>query len=126
MAQDDSLAEGVLELHPKGFGFLRQASRNYIAQPTDAYVPGPMFQKLGLREGLLLSGPVEPARRGSGPRLTRIETVEGRPAEEYRARKFDELTPIDPHEQLRLETGPEPLTTRVIDMLAPIGKGQRG
>jgi len=126
MAQVDLMAEGVLELHPKGYGFLRQASRNYIAQPSDAYVPGPLLQKLGLREGLLLAGPFEPARKGSGPRLTRIETVEGRPTAEYRARKFDELTPIDPHEQIHMETGSEPLTTRIIDMLTPIGKGQRG
>ncbi len=126
MAQDESLAEGVLELHPKGYGFLRQASRNYIAQPGDPYVGGPLLQKQGLREGLLLSGPVEPARKGTGPRLSRIDRVEGKPIDQYRPRKFDELTPIDPREQIRLETGSEPLTTRVIDMLAPIGKGQRG
>ncbi len=126
MALAASVAEGVLELHLKGHGFLRQASRNYIAQPTDAFVPGSLYQKLGLREGLLLSGPVEPGRKGSGPRLTRIDTIEGMPVSDYRPRKFDELTPVDPHEQLRLETGAEPLTTRVIDMLAPIGKGQRG
>ncbi len=126
MASDNSLAKGVLEMHPKGYGFLRQASRNYAAQSSDAHVPAPLLHKLGLREGLLLSGPVEPARKGSGPRLTRIETIEGKPAGEYRARNFDDLTPIDPHQQIRLETGPEPLTTRIIDMLAPIGKGQRG
>jgi transcription termination factor Rho len=125
MAQSD-LAVGVLELHPKGFGFLRNPTRNYNAQQSDAYVAGPLIQKLNLQEGLLLAGPVEPARKGSGPRLTRIAQIEGAPPEQYKARRFDDLTPIDPHEMIVLETGREPLTTRVIDMLTPIGKGQRG
>src|SRR5262249_11545366 len=71
-------------------------------------------------------GPVEPPQRGSGPRLERIDVIEGHPAEEYRPRSFDDLTPIDPHVQLVLETGPQPLTTRVMDLLTPIGKGTRG
>src|SRR4051812_5334714 len=104
MERVDPPAEGVLELHPKGYGFLRNAARNYVAQPTDPYVSAPLIQKLGLREGLLLSGPVEPARKGSGPRLIRVEKIEGQPADQYRPRKFDDLTPIDPHECIRLET----------------------
>ncbi|HEX4590101.1 MAG TPA: hypothetical protein VH120_09250, partial [Gemmataceae bacterium] len=62
-------ALGVLELHPKGFGFLRNPKFMYAAQPADPYVAGPLIQKLGLREGLLLSGPLEGARKGTGPRL---------------------------------------------------------
>src|SRR5207302_4885012 len=74
-----------------------------------------------------LAGPVEAARKGSGgPRLGRLDSIEGQPPDKYARRTFDELTPIDPHEKIRLETGPEPLTTRVMDMLTPIGKGQRG
>ncbi|HVS36612.1 MAG TPA: transcription termination factor Rho [Gemmataceae bacterium] len=126
MVRDDQSAQGVLELHPKGYGFLRNAARNYSAQAADAYVPAPFIQKLGLREGLLLTGPVDAARKGTGPRLARVEAVEGQPPEQYRPRKFDDLTPIDPQEQIRLETGREPLTTRVMDLLTPIGKGQRG
>jgi transcription termination factor Rho len=113
-------------LHPKGYGFLRNPARDYAAQPADPYVSAPLLQKLGLREGLLLTGPLEAARKGTGPRLLRVETIEGKPPEEFRARKFDDLTPIDPHEVIRLETGKEPLTTRVMDLLTPIGKGQRG
>jgi len=114
-------------MHPKGYGFLRDSVRNFAAQPGDAYVPAPLISKHGLREGLLLAGPVEAARKGSGgPRLARLDTVEGQPPEKYVRRTFDELTPIDPHEKIRLETGPEPLTTRVMDLLTPIGKGQRG
>ena len=123
---DDHSAQGVLELHPKGYGFLRNAARNYVAQAADAYVPAPFIQKLGLREGVLLAGPVDAVRTGDGAALARVEAVEGLPPEQYRPRKFDDLTPIDPHEHIRLETGQQPLTTRVMDLLTPIGKGQRG
>jgi transcription termination factor Rho len=118
--------QGVLELHAKGYGFLRSTTRNFNPQPTDPYVGTPLIQKHGLREGLLLAGPVEPARKGNGPRLARVDRIEGAPPEAYTRRKFDDLTPIDPHEHIRLETGKEPLTTRVMDLLTPIGKGQRG
>jgi transcription termination factor Rho len=127
MPHDAAPARGVLELHPKGYGFLRDAARNFAAQPGDAYVPTPLITKHGLREGLLLTGPVEPARKGSGgPRLARLDAIEGQPPDKFARRTFDDLTPIDPHERIRLETGPEPLTTRVMDLLTPIGKGQRG
>jgi transcription termination factor Rho len=126
MARDDQSTQGVLELHPKGYGFLRNAARNYAAQNADPYVPAPLIQKMHLREGLLLAGPLEPARKGTGPRLARIEAIEGLAPDQFAARKFDDLTPIDPTQQIRLETGQEPLTTRVMDLLTPIGKGQRG
>ncbi len=118
--------QGVLELHPKGYGFLRDANRNYSAQAADAYVGGPLIIKMNLREGLLLRGPVEPARKGNGPRLARVDQIEGQAPDQFRTRKFDDLTAVDPTEQIVLETGPEPLTTRVMDLLTPIGKGQRG
>jgi transcription termination factor Rho len=119
--------EGVLELHPKGFGFLRNPGRHYVAQPADPYVPAPLIQQFRLREGLLVAGPTEAARKGAnGPRLARVDHIEGDAPDRYRRRNFDDLTPIDPHDQITLETGPEPLTTRVMDLLTPIGKGQRG
>jgi transcription termination factor Rho len=127
MPHDQPPARGVLELHPKGYGFLRDPARNFAAQPADAYVPAPLISKHGLREGLLLAGPIEPARRGGGgPRLARLDAIEGQSPDKYARRTFDDLTPIDPHERIGLETGPEPLTTRVMDLLTPIGKGQRG
>jgi len=127
MPHDHSPARGVLELHPKGYGFLRNAARNFAAQPGDAYVSAQLISKHGLREGLLLAGPVEAARKGSGgPRLGRLDTIEDQAPEKYARRTFDDLTPIDPHDRINLETGPEPLTTRVMDLLTPIGKGQRG
>jgi transcription termination factor Rho len=117
---------GVLELHAKGYGFLRSAARSFVPQSSDAYVPQPLIHKLGLREGVLLTGPVEPGKKGSGPRLLSVAAVEGEAPNKYPRRNFDDLTPIDPHEQITLETGKEPLTTRVMDLLTPIGKGQRG
>src|SRR5439155_11154966 len=125
MSANGKPAQGVLEMHPKGYGFLRNPARDYSAQPSDPYVPAPMIQKLGLREGVLLAGPVEAARKG-GQRLLAIEHIEGAAPEKFPRRKFDDLTAIDPHDRIVLETGREPLTTRVMDMLCPIGKGQRG
>ena len=126
MAQDVALHEGVLELHAKGYGFLRSVKKNYLAQPGDPLVPGPLLQKHDLREGHLIAGPVERNRQGPGLRLAAVAQLEGQVPERVARREFDELTPVDPHEMLRLETGREPLTTRVMDLLTPIGKGQRG
>ena len=127
MSRDTSMTvQGVLEMNPKGFGFLRSPTRSYVAQAGDAYVSGPLISKYQLREGVLLGGPVEPSRKGTGPRLLDVIELEGMDPAKYPRRNFDELTPIDPHEQIHLETGKEPLTTRVMDLLTPIGKGQRG
>jgi len=117
---------GVLEMHPNGYGFLRDPEANYLRQMTDPFVPGSMIEKFGLREGVLIRGMVQPGRRQQGPRLKEITDVDGMPPEEYvNVKTFDELTPINPESWLRLETGPTPLTTRVMDLLTPLGKGQR-
>ena len=117
---------GVLEMHPNGYGFLRDPAANYLRQMTDPFVPGSMIDKFGLREGLHIRGMVQPGRRQQGPRLKEISDVDGMPPEDYcNVKTFDQLTPINPESWLRLETGPEPLTTRVMDLLTPLGKGQR-
>jgi transcription termination factor Rho len=121
-----SSVQGVLELHPKGFGFLRSSARHYAAQAADPYVPAPLVQKFGLREGLFVTGPAENGRKGNGPRLACIEHIEGSKPDELKRRNFDDLTPIDPNQRIVLETWAEPLTTRVMDMLTPVAKGQRG
>ncbi|MFO0825416.1 MAG: hypothetical protein U0792_20235 [Gemmataceae bacterium] len=127
MSDPRTTAQGVLELHPKGYGFLRNPARHYAPTPTDAYVSGQLIDKFQLAEGLHLSGPLEPVRRGStGPRLATIEQIEREDAKQFRRRNWDELTAVDPTKWVRLETGPEPLTTRVMDMFTPIGMGQRG
>ncbi|MGQ9576785.1 MAG: transcription termination factor Rho [Thermoguttaceae bacterium] len=117
---------GVLELHPNGYGFLRDPQANYLRQLTDPFVPGSMIDKYGLREGVYIQGLVQPGRRQQGPRLREITDVDGLKPEDYRdVKTFDQLTPINPEHWLRLETGPTPLTTRVMDLLTPLGKGQR-
>lgn len=117
---------GVLELHPSGYGFLRDPAGNYERRLSDPFVPGSMIEKYGLRQGVYIWGSVQPGKKGQGPRLRDIQHVDGMPPQEYpNVKTFDELTPINPEEWLRLETGPEPLTTRVMDLLTPIGKGQR-
>ncbi len=117
---------GVLELHPNGYGFLRNPDNNYVREMTDPFVPGSMIEKYGLREGVLLHGMVQAGRRQQGPRLREITDVDGMPPDDYKnVKSFDELTPINPEYWLKLEVGPEPLTTRVMDLLTPLGKGQR-
>jgi len=126
MSTATATVEGVLERTPQGHGFLRDPGRGYRPQPSDAYVPAGLIGKWQLREGWIVAGPVEPPSRGSGPRLTDVERIQGEPAETFRTPRFDELTPIDPQEPLRLETGREPLSTRLMELFTPIGKGQRG
>jgi transcription termination factor Rho len=117
---------GVLEMHPNGYGFLRNPQTNFTRERTDPFVPGTMIEKFGLREGVLISGTVQRHRRGQGPRLKEILDVDGIAPEEYtKVKTFDELTPINPEEWLKLETGQTPITTRVMDLLTPLGKGQR-
>jgi len=118
--------EGVLEMHPKGYGFLRDAANDYSSRETDPFVSSSIIDKYGLREGILIRGEVGPGNKGQGPRLKSIESIDGMTLEEYQKLKhFDDLTPITPFERIRLETGPEPITMRVMDLLTPIGKGQR-
>jgi transcription termination factor Rho len=118
--------EGVLELHPKGYGFMRDTTKNYSAQDTDAFVSSSFVEKHGLREGVLIKGEVGIGSRGQGPRLKEIQTIDGRSPEEFeKIRLFEDLTPINPFEQIKLEIGPRPITMRVMDLLTPIGKGQR-
>jgi transcription termination factor Rho len=119
-------AEGVLELHPKGYGFLRDIKKDYAAQETDAFVSSSLIEKYSLRPGILIRGEVGPGSNSQGPRLRSIESVDGRSLEDYaKIKKFDELTAINPFEHIKLETAPTPISMRVMDLLTPIGKGQR-
>ncbi|MGQ0635167.1 MAG: transcription termination factor Rho [Planctomycetaceae bacterium] len=118
--------EGILELHPKGYGFLRDPKNNYTAGKSDPFVAASLIEKHKLREGVLLRGEIVPGNRGQGPRFRSIEAVDGRSLEDYgRIRPFDELTAVNPYERIRLETGATPITMRVMDLLTPLGKGQR-
>ena len=118
--------EGVLELHPKGYGFVRDATNDFGARESDPFVSSSLVEKHQLREGIMIRGEIGPGARDQGPRLNTIESIDGRSVEEYEQIKhFDTLTAINPFEQIKLETGTEPVTMRVMDLLTPIGKGQR-
>ncbi|MBA4029979.1 MAG: transcription termination factor Rho [Planctomyces sp.] len=117
---------GILELHPKGYGFLRDPKAGYVSQESDPFVSTTLIQKYLLREGVQIQGDMIQGSRGQGPRLKTVDYIDGRTPEEYvQVKSFDELTPINPFEQIRLETGPTPITMRIMDLLTPIGKGQR-
>ncbi|MGI9496907.1 MAG: transcription termination factor Rho [Mariniblastus sp.] len=125
---DAELSEGIglLELHPNGYGFLRSAENNYSRERSDPFVPGTMIEKYELRAGVMIKGMVQPARRQQGPRLRELLEVDGLEPDAYlEVKSFDKLTPINPVSWYQLETGPMPLTTRVMDLLTPLGKGQR-
>lgn len=118
--------EGVLELHPKGYGFLRDPRKNYAAEDSNPFVSSSLVEKYCFREGVLIKGEVGAGSRNQGPRLQEVELIDGYTPEEYESIKhFDDLTPINPFEQIKLERGPAPVTMRVMDLLCPIGKGQR-
>ena len=117
---------GALELHPNGYGFLRDPNNDYTRIITDPFVPGSMIEKYRFREGVLITGLVQPATKTQGARLREATDVDGILPEDYSdVVPFDERTPINPEEWIRLETGPLPLTTRVMDIMTPLGKGQR-
>lgn len=117
---------GVLELLPKGYGFLRDAGQGYAQQRSDAFVAQRLTEKYKLRAGSLISGVAQRVRDREGPRLVEVREIDGRaPDDALHAKRFDDLTPVTPYERLRLETGRQPLSTRVVDLLAPLGKGQR-
>ncbi len=118
--------QGVLEMHPNGYGFLRSVETNYVRERSDPFVPGTMVERYRVREGVFIKGLVQPGRRQQGPRVKEILEIEGMPPDDYpNVKSFDQLTPINPETWLRLETGQQPLTTRVMDLLTPLGKGQR-
>ncbi|MCH2213080.1 MAG: transcription termination factor Rho [Fuerstiella sp.] len=122
----EGIFEGVLELHPKGYGFLRDPKKNYAAEDSNPFVSSSVVEKFGLRAGVLLKADVGPGSRNQGPRVREVESIDGVTPDEYKEIKlFDDLTPVNPFEHIRLETGPQPVTMRVMDLLCPIGKGQR-
>ncbi|MBE3132651.1 MAG: transcription termination factor Rho [Acidobacteria bacterium] len=121
------LARGVLELQDRGYGFLRLPERDFRPGTADVFVPPALVAKLRLKAGLALEGPVQPDKKGRGLQLAEVTSICGHPPADYAGLvPFERLTVVDPDEALWLETGPEPLTTRVMDLLTPIGKGQRG
>lgn len=118
-------ADGILELTPKGYGFLRQRSRAFAQFAQDPFVSPELIRQYGLREGMFVKGQACKAPRG--PQVTEISEVNNRHPEAMRDLPlFEELKAINPNKRIQLETDKNRLTTRVIDMFTPVGRGQRG
>ena len=122
------LAEGVLEMMPDGYGFLRSSDYNYLSSPDDIYVSPSQIKLFGLKTGDTVYGSVRPPKEGEKYfALLKVETINGKGPDEVRDRvPFDYLTPLFPFEKLNLFLTPNNLSTRIIDLFTPIGKGQRG
>ncbi|MGI8636963.1 MAG: transcription termination factor Rho [Segetibacter sp.] len=120
--------EGVLEMMPDGYGFLRSSDYNYLSSPDDVYVSPSQIKLFGLKTGDTVFGAVRPPKEGEKYfALLKVETINGKGPEEVRDRvPFDYLTPLFPYEKLNLFTSPSNFSTRIIDLFTPIGKGQRG
>lgn len=118
-------AEGIVEVSGKGFGFLRESKRNYAQSNNDIFVTPEVVRKHGLRDGMWIRGET---RRGSrGPQLFRLTEIEGEDPENFQTIPvFEELTTINPNKRIVLETVPDRYTTRVMDLMTPVGRGQRG
>ena len=121
-------SRGVLEVTEKGYGFLRQEGNNYRATPGDVFVGKDFIRYRGYKTGLLIDGQVQPpTKKKGGPRLEEVTKINDKPAEEYKdIVPFNDLTVVDPHPRLPLETDGGPMEMRVLDLICPIGKGQRG
>jgi transcription termination factor Rho len=122
------LGEGVLEMMPDGYGFLRSSDYNYLSSPDDIYVSPSQIKLFGLKTGDTVYGSVRPPKEGEKYfALLKVETINGKGPDEVRDRvPFDYLTPLFPFEKLNLCTQPNNLSTRIMDLFTPIGKGQRG
>jgi len=125
---DSNYAYGILEVLPDGYGFLRKD--DYHQTPSDVYIGGAAIKKANLKPGDTVFCQVRLPREGEKyPALLRVESVNGiasKSPEIHRRKNFDELTPLFPNEKLVMETGPDNIATRIVDLISPIGKGQRG
>ncbi len=122
------LGEGVLEMMPDGYGFLRSSDYHYLSSPDDVYVSPSQIKLFGLKTGDTVYGAVRPPKEGEKYfALLKVDTINGKKPDEVRDRvPFDYLTPLFPFEKLNLFTTPSDYSTRIMDLFTPIGKGQRG
>lgn len=119
---------GTLEVLPDGYGFLRSVAHNYLASPEDIYVSPSQIRRLGLKTGLIVEGPIRlPVEGQDNFALMQVDQVNGaNPEQRVSPTTFEDLTPLHPNRRLILETSAEELNMRVVDLVTPIGKGQRG
>jgi transcription termination factor Rho len=122
------LGEGVLEMMPDGYGFLRSSDYNYLSSPDDVYVSPSQIKLFGIKTGDTITGSIRPPKEGEKYfALLKVDTVNGRLPDEVRDRvPFDYLTPLFPFEKFNLYTKPDIYSTRMMDLFTPLGKGQRG
>lgn len=122
------MSEGVLEMMPDGYGFLRSSDYNYLSSPDDVYVSPSQIKLFGLKTGDTVFGAVRPPKEGEKYfALLKVDTINNKRPEEVRDRvPFDYLTPLFPYEKMNLFTTPGDYSTRIMDLFTPIGKGQRG
>ena len=125
---DVMTGSGVLEITEKGYGFLRQPKNGYKPTPGDVFVGKDFVRHGGLRSGLHIEGKVAPpTKRKGGPKLEEILAINGEPVDDYSdVVPFNDQTVVDPHPHLKLETPGGPMEMRVLDLICPVGKGQRG
>ena len=126
--EGNMFGEGVLEVLPDGFGFLRSANYNYLPCPDDIYISPSQIRKFDLRTGDTVSGQIRPPKEGERYfALLKVEAVNFESPEKAKEKTlFDNLTPLYPNKRFILETAPEEVSMRIMDLLTPIGKGQRG
>jgi transcription termination factor Rho len=118
--------QGLLEINEKGFGFLRAKDRNYQASREDVFVSPNLIRDMKLREGLDIVGATRQSNKG-GIELAEVKSLNGLKQDDYsKLPNFQTLTVIDPIQQIKFETGPEPIAMRILDLFTPVGRGQRG
>jgi transcription termination factor Rho len=120
--------DGILEILPDGYGFLRSPKFNYLPCPDDIYISPSQIRRFGMRKGSSVKGQIRPPKEGERYfALLKVETINDEPPENlYSKIPFENLTPLYPEDRLILETGPDDIAMRIIDLVTPIGKGQRG
>ncbi|MGI8890745.1 MAG: transcription termination factor Rho [Chthoniobacterales bacterium] len=125
LLREPEFGEGIIEISGKGFGFLRDAKRNFVQTPQDIFVTPEIVRRFQLRDGMWVHG--ETRRGNRGPQLTRLLKINDEEPTKYQdLRPFEELTTINPNQRITLETVPDRYTTRIMDLMTPLGKGQRG
>ena len=121
---EPEFGKGIIEISGKGFGFLRDPKRNFVQTPQDIFVTPEIVRRFGLRDGMWIHG--ETRRGNRGPQLTNCWPLTATAAKYHGLRPFEELTTINPNKRINLETVPERYTTRIMDLMTPLGMGQRG
>jgi transcription termination factor Rho len=123
--REPEFGEGVIEISGKGFGFLRDAKRNFVQTPQDIFVTPEIVRRFSLRDGMWIHG--ETRRGNRGPQLMKLLKINDDEPTKYQGlRPFEELTTINPNKRIKLETVPDRYTTRIMDLMTPLGMGQRG